>query len=56
MTRFWQLTHHRSPLRSLKRGEAQAGQECSVRVAPCLSRSAMALMVFVFSVTSNPSL
>lgn len=41
MTRFWHLTHHSSPLFSLNSGEAQAGHDSSVNLAPCLSRSAM---------------
>lgn len=39
--RFWHLAHQSSPLLSLKIGEAHAGQENSVSVAPCRSRSAM---------------
>jgi len=42
ITRFWHLAHHNSPVLSLNSGEAQAGQERSVRVAPCLRKSAMA--------------
>lgn len=40
-TRFWHLTHHISPLLSLNNGEAQAGQDSSVSVAPFFSKSAM---------------
>ena len=55
ITRFLQLAHQRSPLLSLKIGEEQAGQACSVRVAPCLSKSAIILMFFEFLGTLNPS-
>ena len=41
ITRFWHLAHHNSPVLSLKSGEAHAGHECSVSVAPCFSRFAM---------------
>lgn len=41
MTRFWHLAHHNCPLLSLNSGEAQAGHDSSVSLAPCLSRSAM---------------
>jgi len=47
-TLFWHLAHHSSPLFSLNNGEEQAGQECSVSVAPCLSRSAMFCRSFWF--------
>ncbi len=53
ITRFWQLAHQRSPLFSLKIGEEQAGHACSVRVAPCLSKSAIILMFSEFLATSN---
>ena len=46
ITRFWQVAHQRYQLLSLKIGEEQAGQACSVRVAPCLSKSAIILMFF----------
>ncbi len=42
-TRFWHLAHQSSPLLSLNMGEAQAGHERSVRVAPCRSRLTMAV-------------
>ena len=38
ITRFWHLTHHSSPVLSLNSGEAHAGHENSVNVAPCLRR------------------
>jgi len=38
-TRFWHLTHHISPLLSLNSGEAQAGHDNSVSVAPFFSKS-----------------
>jgi len=41
ITRFWHLAHHSSPVLSLKSGEAQAGHESSVSVAPCFRRSAI---------------
>lgn len=47
ITRFWHLAHHSSPVLSLNSGEAQAGHECSVNVAPCLRRSAIVCRVFV---------
>ena len=45
ITRFWQLTHQRSPLLSLNIGEEHAGQACFVRVDPCRSKSAIILML-----------
>ena len=45
----------RSLLLSLKIGDEQAGQECSVRVAPCLSKSAIFLIVSFSSVMSTLS-
>lgn len=42
ITRFWHLAHHSSPVLSLNSGEAQAGHERSISVAPCLRRSAIA--------------
>jgi hypothetical protein len=39
----------------LKRGDEQAGQEYSVRVAPCLSKSAIILMFLDSLDTTNPS-
>ena len=50
MTRFWHLTHHSSPLLSLNSGDAQAGHDSSVSLAPCLSRSAMFCRSFWFVV------
>ncbi len=41
MTRFLHLAHHSWPFLSLNSGEAHAGHEYSVSVAPCLSRLAM---------------
>ena len=41
ITRFWHLAHHSSPVLSLNSGEAHAGHESSVNVAPCLRRSAI---------------
>jgi len=41
ITRFWHLAHHSSPALSLNSGEAQAGHERSVSVAPCFRRLAM---------------
>jgi len=46
MTFFWHLAHHKLPFLSLKSGEAQAGHEYSVSVAPCRRRSAMFCRVF----------
>ena len=54
ITRFWQLAHHKLSLVILKRGEEQAGQESSVRIAPWRSRSAMAFMFFRFLDNCNP--
>jgi len=50
-TRFWHLAHHSSPLFSLNSGDAQAGHDSSVSVAPCLSRSAMFCRSFCLFVT-----
>jgi len=41
ITRFWHLAHHSSFVLSLNSGEAHAGHESSVSVAPCFRRSAM---------------
>lgn len=49
-TRFWHLTHHISPLLSLNSGEAQAGHDSSVSVAPFFSNSAMDCNSFDFLV------
>jgi len=41
ITRFWHLAHHSSAVLSLNSGEAQAGHERSVSVAPCFKRLAI---------------
>jgi len=46
-TGFWHLAHHSWFVLSLKRGEAQAGQERSVSVVPCFRRSAMVCRSFL---------
>ena len=48
MTRFWHLAHHSCPLFNWNSGEAQAGQDSSVSLAPCLKRSAMFCRSFWF--------
>lgn len=55
-TFFSSFAHHNVPSFNLKRGEAQTGHERSVKVAPCISRSAMRLIgVFsFFSCNQNP--
>jgi len=52
-TRFWHLAHHSSPLLSLNSGEAQAGHDSSVSVAPCFRRSAMFCRSFCFVDTGS---
>ena len=46
ITRFWHLAHQSSPVLSLNSGEAHAGHERSVSVAPCLRRSAIVCRSF----------
>jgi len=47
ITCFWHLAHHSSFVLSLKSGEAQAGHESSVSVAPCFRRVAIVCMSVV---------